>query len=355
MKRLVSLDVLRGLTVAFMIIVNNAGGKLSYAQLRHSQWHGLTMCDLVLPFFLFIVGISTYISLRKFNFTASRPTIIKILRRSVLIFVIGLAICWFDHICEGDFFPIDTLRIPGVLQRIAICYLAVSLIAVTVRHSLLLWVIIGLLVVYSVILWLGNGFDCNSDNILAVVDRNLVGEAHLYHKSPVDPEGFLSSISAIAHTLIGFYVGSIFIGSTPLPRKIKLLASLSVLLAVAGLLMSLSMPFNKRIWSPSYTVMTCAIATAVLAVLMFLIDYKGYRRATPFFLVFGVNPLFLYVVSEVLAIVIGALKVKPHIYGAILTVVPDPYVASAIYSLAFMLLLFAIGYPLYRRRIYIKI
>jgi predicted acyltransferase len=210
-------------------------------------------------------------------------------------------------------------------------------------------------VVYSAILWLGNGFDCSSDNILAVVDRFLVGEAHLYHKSPIDPEGFLSSISAIAHTLIGFYVGSIFIGSTPLPRKIKLLAALSVLLVVAGLLMSLSMPFNKRIWSPSYTVFTCAIATAVLAALMFLIDYKGYRRATPFFLVFGVNPLFLYVVSEVLAIVIGALKVKPHIYDAILTVVPDPYVASAIYSLAFMLLLFAIGYPLYRRRIYIKI
>ena len=117
MKRLLSLDVLRGITVCGMILVNNAGGSISYAPLRHSVWNGLTPCDLVFPFFLFMVGISTYISLRKFDFRSSHEVVKKIFRRTFLIILIGLGIEWFGYACKGEFFPIDTLRIPGIIRK----------------------------------------------------------------------------------------------------------------------------------------------------------------------------------------------------------------------------------------------
>ena len=134
-KRLLSLDALRGITVAGMILVNNAGGKVSYAPLQHSAWNGLTPCDLVFPFFLFIMGISTYISLNKFNFNVSLQVVTKILKRTFLILCIGWAIGWFDHVCEGDFLPFVHLRIPGVLQRIALCYCVISFTALFMNHK----------------------------------------------------------------------------------------------------------------------------------------------------------------------------------------------------------------------------
>ena len=151
MKRLLSLDILRGITVCGMILVNNAGGPVSYAPLRHSVWNGLTPCDLVFPFFLFMVGISTYISLRKFNFEPTSEVVKKIVRRTFLIILIGLAIDWFGYVCNGDFFPIDTLRIPGVLQRIGLCYGIVSLMVIYINHKYLPWICGGLLLAYSIL------------------------------------------------------------------------------------------------------------------------------------------------------------------------------------------------------------
>lgn len=157
-KRLLSLDALRGITVAGMILVNNAGGKVSYAPLQHSVWNGLTPCDLVFPFFLFIMGISTYISLNKFNFNVSLQVVTKILKRTFLILCIGWAIGWFDHVCEGDFLPFVHLRIPGVLQRIALCYCVISFTALFMNHKFIPALTFILLVSYTVILCMGNGY-----------------------------------------------------------------------------------------------------------------------------------------------------------------------------------------------------
>lgn len=176
MKRLLSLDILRGITVCGMILVNNAGGPVSYAPLRHSVWNGLTPCDLVFPFFLFMVGISTYISLRKFNFEPTSEVVKKIVRRTFLIILIGLAIDWFGYACNGDFFPIDTLRIPGVLQRIGLCYGIVSLMVIYINHKYLPWICGGLLLAYSILLLTGNGYACDDTNLLAVIDRNVFGD-----------------------------------------------------------------------------------------------------------------------------------------------------------------------------------
>ena len=220
-QRLLSLDVLRGITVFGMIVVNNAGGKYSYDSLQHSVWNGLTPCDLVFPFFLFIMGISTYIALRKFQFQPSTAVIRKIVRRTALIFLIGWGIYWFEFACEGDFFPFAHIRILGVLPRIALCYGIVSLLALYVRPKGLAWIAGFLLLGYAFLLHFGNGYAQDAGvNILAIWDTNVLGYEHLYHKSPVDPEGLTSTLSAIAHTIIGFLCGRLIMETKDLNQKI---------------------------------------------------------------------------------------------------------------------------------------
>ena len=150
-QRLVSLDLLRGLTVAMMILVNNGYGE-SFSQLRHVEWNGMTVCDLVFPFFLFMVGVSTYLSLRKTQFKPTPYVLRKIVKRTVLLFLIGLAINWFDHAIGGDVLCFGHLRIWAVLQRIALCYLAASLFAIYANHKYTIPTIVGLLVIYILII-----------------------------------------------------------------------------------------------------------------------------------------------------------------------------------------------------------
>lgn len=354
-KRLLSLDALRGITVAGMILVNNAGGKVSYAPLQHSAWNGLTPCDLIFPFFLFIMGISTYISLNKFNFRVSSQVVTKILKRTFLILCIGWAIGWFDHACEGDFLPFAHLRILGVLQRIALCYCAVSFIALFMNHRFIPTLTIVLLIGYTFILYKGNGYACDESNVLSILDRQLFGEAHLYHKSPIDPEGFVSTLSAIAHTLIGFYCGKLIVKTQQIERKVVLLFLTGFMLMSIGFLFADLLPLNKRIWSPTFVLVTCGLASMLLATLMYFIDIRERQQWCRFFVIFGVNPLFLYVLSEVLAIVMGSFGLKAAVYAAIHSVMPDAYIASALYAICFTLIMGAVGYPLYRNRIYIKL
>lgn len=355
-KRLLSLDVLRGLTVFGMIVVNNAGDSQSYESLRHSAWNGLTPCDLVFPFFLFIMGISTYIALRKFDFQPSAPVIRKILKRTVLILLIGWAIGWFDFVCEGDFFPFAHLRLTGVLPRIALCYCVASLLALYVNHKRLAWIAGILLVGYAVLLCMGNGYACDETNILSVADRGILGTDHLYRKSPIDPEGLVSTLSAIAHTLIGFCCGALMLKKgISLETRILKLAVTGFLLMAVGFLLTEAFPLNKRIWSPTFVLVTCGLAAMLQATLTYFIDLKGKKDWCRFFEVFGVNPLFLYVLSEVAAIVISATESKPVVYGVIHSCISDPYLASACYSLLFALVMGGCGYWLYKKKIYIKL
>lgn len=354
-KRLLSLDVLRGITVVGMILVNNSGGKLSYESLRHSAWNGMTPCDLVFPFFLFIMGISTYIALSKFQFRPSPPVVRKILKRTLIILCIGWAIHWFDFICEGDFFPLAHLRLTGVLPRIALCYCVVSFIALYIRHKYILRIIGLVLISYTVLLLVGNGFAPDATNILSVIDQKLLGADHLYHKSPIDPEGLVSTFSAIAHTLIGFCCGKLILQKEALEQKTLKLFVAGFLLMMCGFLLTEALPLNKRIWSPTFVLTTCGLAAMLQALLIYFIDLKEKKHWCRFFEIFGVNPLFLYVLSEVVAIVIGATGAKPVIYESIHSLITDPYLASAVYALLFTAVMGACGYPLYKRKIYIKI
>lgn len=354
-KRLLSLDVLRGITVAGMILVNNSGGSFTYAPLKHAVWNGMTPCDLIFPFFLFIMGISTYISLKKFNFNASSDTLRKIVKRTLVILAIGWGIHWFGHICKGEFFPFEQLRLTGVMTRIALCYGVVSVIAVFVNHKYIIPLILVLLGGYSFLLIYGNGYNNDETNLLAVIDRYLIGSAHLYGKSPIDPEGLISTISALAHTLIGFCCGAVIMRGKEVETKVMQLFLVGFVLLAMGWLVSYGLPLNKRIWSPSFTLVTCGAASALLALLMYFIDIKKKDKWCTFFLIFGVNPLFLYVFSEVLAIVFLRLEINTLLYGAIHFVIGNPYISSLIYALLFTAILGSMGYMLYKRKIYIKI
>lgn len=380
-NRLLSLDILRGITVAGMILVNNGWG-VSFEMLGHAEWNGMTPCDLVFPFFLFIMGISCYLSLVKSEFKPTPKVIRRIIKRTVLLFAIGLFINWFDNAIEGDLLCFGHLRIWAVMQRIALCYGIVSLFALFCNHRYTIPVVVGLLIIYTAILVLGNGYAQDASvNVLAQVDLNLFGYDHLYHKSPVDPEGLLGTISSVAHVLLGFYCGKLIRQKDTVSDKVIALFVVGTILVIGGYLLSYGLPLNKRIWSPSYVMVTCGLASLLQAFLMYVIDLAGVRSQesvvsrnvqqsssqqqsnllspdscllTPFH-VFGVNALALYVSSELLAILLGNLGVSEVVYNAIHTIIPPLKWASLAYALYFVALNFLIGYVLYRKKIYIKL
>ena len=361
-NRLLSLDILRGITVAGMILVNNGWGE-SFEMLNHAKWNGMTPCDLVFPFFLFIMGISCYLSLVKSEFKPTPKVIRRIVKRTVLLFVIGLFINWFDHAIEGDLLCFGHLRIWAVMQRIALCYGIVSLFALFCNHRYTVPVIIGLLAVYTAILIFGNGYAYDADvNILAQADLKLFGYDHIYHKSPVDPEGLMGTISSVAHVLLGFYCGKLIRQKETVSDKVIALFVVGTVLVVSGYLLSFGLPINKRIWSPSYVLVTCGLASLLQAQLMQIIDSNGgsklftlHSSLITFFRVFGVNALALYVSSELLQILLKNIGLSEIIYNGIHAVIPPLKWASLVYAVYFVLLNYALGYILYRKKIYIKL
>ena len=316
----------------------------------------MTPCDLVFPFFLFIMGISCYLSLVKSEFKPTPQVIRRIVKRTVLLFVIGLFINWFDHAIEGDLLCFGHLRIWAVMQRIALCYGIVSLFALFCNHKYTLHTIVGLLVIYTAIIVLGNGYEYDADvNILAQADLKLFGYDHIYHKSPVDPEGLMGTISSVAHVLLGFYCGMLIRKRETVEQKVIALFVVGAIGVIGGYLLSYGLPLNKRIWSPSYVLMTCGLASLLQALLMYVIDIQKKSGWTTFFHVFGVNALALYVSSELLAILLKNIGVSEVIYNGIHAVIPALKWASLAYAIYFVMLNFAIGYVLYRKKIYIKL
>ncbi len=393
-QRLKALDVLRGITVAGMILVNNPGSwSHIYAPLRHAEWNGLTPTDLVFPFFMFMMGISACFSFRRFDFRLNGRLLWKIVRRTVVIFAIGLAIGWFATFCfrtvhglhdNASGLPLwaiitdaassfDTIRVLGVLPRLALCYFFGSLIALVVRGKALPWLIAALLIAYALILLLGHGYEFSDRNVISVVDHAILGADHMYtdHVDGVrlrfDPEGLLSTLPSVAHMLIGFWIGLQLIDrKTSLLQKINLLFITGTILIFAGFLLSYALPVNKKIWSPTFVLSTCGLASLLLALLIWIIDVRQRRSWCTFFEVFGVNPLFLYVLSDILAILGGAIvwtdgsgattSLAGAFYSRVLcAVIPAPQAASLAFALIFVSICWLAGLPLYNRKIYIKI
>jgi predicted acyltransferase len=385
-QRLLALDILRGITIAGMLLVNNPGTWSDiYAPLRHAEWNGLTPTDLVFPFFMFIMGVSTYFSLRKYNFKLSAAAALKIVRRTVVIFAIGMAIAWlarFLRALSGGEATLwqainnfDAMRALGVMQRLALCYGFGSIIALLFKGKSLKWVVAIILAIYAFLLWIGNGYEFSNNNIVSIVDHSVFGAKHMYSDTvgdvtlDFDPEGLLSTLPAIAHMLIGYICGSIIFAAKDNKTRINKLFIIGTSLSFVGFLFAYGMPINKKIWSPTFVITTCGLAASLLALLIWIIDIKGYKTWCRFFEAFGINPLFMYVLGSVLSLFLSFIKVPYYLaadgcislHGWIFEVCCMPLaaynitLASLFYAILFVCINWCFGYILYKNKIYIKI
>lgn len=361
-NRLRSLDILRGLTIAGMITVNSPGSwDYVFRPLRHAEWIGLTPTDLVFPFFMFIMGISTCFSLKKFNYTLNAVLLRKIVKRTVLLYLIGVAISLVTMLAFYGAVHWNELRFSGVLARLAICYGVTSLLASTVPHRSFPWIIAVLLLFYYITLLIGNGFVQGPENILSHVDCAVLG-THMYNDHQIDPEGILSTIPSIAHVMLGFCCGKLFLQRTELSQKILRLLLWGVAGIFVGYLFSYGCPVSKKIWSPSFVFITCGSASALLGLLIWLVDVRGYRRGVRSLEIIGVNPLFCYVMGDVLFIVFNMpFPGVPHgLQKVLMSCVFNPLFggqewSSLLFALFFTGIVWGIAAILYKKKIYIKL
>ena len=300
-QRLLSLDVFRGLTIALMILVNNPGSwSYVYPPLLHSQWHGVTPTDLVFPFFMFITGVSLYISSAKFNHQLSKSALQKIVRRGLTIFVIGLALNWFPFYHKS----FDELRIFGVLQRIGLAYILASVFCLGYDLKKLWQPAIFLLFAYWIILALGVGDAPYSleNNFVRQIDLKILGEKHLYRGFgiPFDPEGLLATIPTAISIVFGYLIGASIKNCPDGDKLVKNILLIGVANIFGALVWGIYFPMNKPLWTSSYVMYTGGQACLVLGFLIELIDNRGYKSWTKPFQVFGLNPLIIYVFSGVL-------------------------------------------------------
>lgn len=378
-NRLLSLDVMRGITIAGMIMVNNPGSwEYVYAPLRHAEWNGLTPTDLVFPFFMFIMGISCYASLYKFNFEPTKQVISKILKRTFLIFFIGLFLAWlglsvstffqlkstgfpFFHLLKLSVTNFEHLRILGVMQRLALCYGVASLIIIFVKHRYIPYIIAIGLVCYFLILIFGNGFQPDESNILGIIDRYILGEQHMYIEHGVEPEGILSTIPSVCHVLIGFLCGKMLITIKDNKDRMLNLFLCGTILLFLGFLFNYGCPINKKIWSPTFVLTTCGLGALLLSLLIWIIDVKGYKSWSLFFQSFGVNPLAIYVFAGIVSVLVDSIPLNNTGFGfkswlyVILARNIDHYLASFSLALLFIAVCWGLAHFLYRKNIYIKL
>lgn len=345
-QRLISLDVLRGLTVMLMIMVNNGVGHDQYPQLMHSAWNGITLCDLVFPFFLFMVGVSI---------AFSRPQKEKILVRTLKMFLLGVLLHAWDMWIGGSTDILSHLRVWGVLQRIALCYMMASFIALWVKERYVWPIIVVLTLAYTALLHFGHGYAQDNSNLACIIDQWLVGTEHLYQKNAIDPEGLMGTLSALAHTLIGLTVGRVICMQSGLNTRLVVIGILAIALIAIGIMMTPYLPLNKRIWSPSYVFLTCGLAGMLLTLLTVVTDVLILRRWTLPLQWFGMNAIALYVASEMLAPVVRRYGITMFIYDHYRMIGFSAPLASLCYALTFVLIMALLAYTLYRNKCFIKL
>jgi len=368
--RLISLDAFRGATIALMILVNTPGtwGHV-YAPLRHAQWHGCTLTDLVFPFFLFIIGVSMRFSFEKYEFCKWGPLFKKVLWRTITIFTIGLLLNAFPFVRQD--WDWSHFRIMGVLQRIALAYIMASFIVVRADIIGIVKISLGLLFGYWILL-MGYGWYSGLDpyalksNFILIVDAYIFGENHLYGGTGIsfDPEGLLSTIPSIVTVLIGFLVGTMIKTAEDHKDNTQRMAVLGALLIIFGWGWGFVFPINKQLWTSSYVLYTSGIATVVLAGLIWLVDVKGLKTWTKPFVIFGANAIFLYAASGIWVKIL--LKISFELdgkmisgYGYLYQTVFQPFAGdlngSFLFALFHVFMFWLILAWMYRKKIFIKI
>ena len=382
-QRFYSLYVFRGATVALMILVNNPGswGHI-FPPLEHASWHGVTPTDLVFPFFLFAVGNAMAFVIPKLEAAGEGKFWFKVIKRSLLIFFIGLFLNWFPFIKYDDAGhvvakPFETVRIFGVLQRIAVSYFFASIIihlfkvrgAFVVGAFILLsyWflcVAVNPADPYSLQGWFGTN-----------VDKAVLGEKHMYHGEGVafDPEGLMNSFAAIVQVILGYLVGNYIVQKGKTQEMLNGLFVAGCVLVFAGFCWDMVFPINKKIWTSSYTIYTTGLALMILSVMIYLIEFKGAKGWwSRFFDVFGKNALFIFAMSALIPKSLWMVRIsngltdagKPKYLNPLSwfyenickPILPaDPRIGSLIYALCFIGMMWFLAWLLDRKKIYIKV
>jgi predicted acyltransferase len=392
-ERLISLDVFRGITIAGMLLVNDPGTwSAIFPPLEHAAWDGWTPTDLIFPFFLFIVGITTYLSMSARRARGDEdPALVKqILRRGIIIYLLGFAMAMFPFYQWGTIdalpnangwdriiFRIEHVRILGVLPRIGIVYICAGLLTLktTLKQQVIIiaTVLLGYWFAMTLIPVPGENaigavlLHTKDRNLAAYLDRLILGTNHTWIGSVTfDPEGPMSTIPAIATAMLGVIAGRwLALKEKPLLERVSGLFAVGSIAMVLGLMWNWSFPINKNLWTSSYVIFTAGMACVALATTMWIVDYRNVKWWTKPFVVFGVNPIVAYVGSGVMARLIYTLwhvnyagkptAFQDAIYQSVFLPWLPPRVASLAFAITFVLFWYGILLILYRRKIILKV
>ncbi len=366
-KRLLSLDFFRGITIAAMILVNNPGSWAHvYPPLLHAQWHGWTPTDLIFPFFLFIVGVSINLAFsgKKDSQVPAKDLYGKIIRRTLILFALGLFLNGFP------FFDLASLRIPGVLQRIAICYLVASLLFLHCGARVqALWAVAFMLIYWAAMQWfpvpgIGAGSYEKGANFSAWVD-NLFLHGHMWSESKTwDPEGIFSTLPAISTTLFGVLTGHLLRQNLPAIKKLLIMLVVGGTAITIGFAWNHWLPINKNLWTSSYALFTSGMAMVAFGVSYYLIDARGWRKGIKPFCVYGMNAITVFVLSGIVGRLlyqvkwssgVGLITLKEWLVNSLFMPWLSPLNASLGYALCFVFLSYLAMYYLYIKQIFIKV
>ena len=370
-ERFTALDVFRGMTVCFMIIVNTPGNSdTTFSPLHHAAWHGFTPTDLVFPSFLFAVGNALAFVMQAWQQQTTTAVVGKILKRTLLIFLLGFLMYWFPFVDPApgggyDFRPFSDTRILGVLQRISLAYCLAALMLYFFKTRKTVIVTSILLILYwPVCYFFGDASDPYSLTRTAglKLDLFVLGPAHLYHGEggmPFDPEGILGTFPSIGNVVAGFLAGKLIRESG------KTFETLAKLLLAGAALMTIAyfwhllFPINKKLWTSSFVLYTVGIDCMILAAIVYVVDFMKITRWTYFFEVFGRNPLFIYLLSEVIAILlwfftIGDLPAYTSLYQHVFSYAGG-YIGSLLFALTVMMVCWLVGWWMDKRKIYVRV
>ena len=394
-ERFYSLDVFRGATVCLMIMVNNPGSwEHIYAPLDHAQWHGITPTDLVFPFFLFAVGNALAFVMPRLEAGGSKILWKKIIRRTLLIFFIGLLLNWMPFVKWNDgslvfkaWSYIDDngnpqgIRIMGVLQRIAVAYFFASVIIYLLKTRIAFFLSCILLLAYWLICVVSNPADPFSlyGWFGTHIDKAILGPAHMYHGEiregravVFDPEGLASTVGAIVQVVFGYFAGDYIIKKGKNAEMLNGLFVAGAFLLFAGYAWNMVFPINKKIWTSSYVVYTTGLGMIILAVMIYLIEFKKHKGwLSKFFDVFGKNPLFIFVLSGFLPRLLALIRIPSNgVEGKTTFITPFGWFyehickpifpenlenGSLFYALCMITFYWAIVYWMDKKKIYIKV
>jgi predicted acyltransferase len=384
-QRFYSLDVFRGATVCLMILVNNPGSwSHIYPPLAHASWHGLTPTDLVFPFFLFAVGNALSFVMPRLQAGGDAVFWKKVITRSLLIYLIGLFLTWWPFVRWSDNHlvfrhwvdpknPENGVRVLGVLARIAICYFFASVIIYYLKPKGAFYVALLLLLLYWALCFLSGDFTM-AGWFGNKVDRAVLGVAHMYKGEgiPFDPEGIMSTMTAIVQVIFGYLVGDYI---QKKGKNFEMLSGLfvaGVAFLITGFCWDTVFPINKKIWTSSYTIYTTGLAIITIATMIYLIEFKNVKGwLTRFFDVFGKNALFVFALSAFLPKGLSLIRIPDHLnekgrmvytnpwnwlYQKVLVKIPgDPRLGSLLFAICVILLMWAICYWMDKKKIYIKV